>query len=324
MIPSPHPEAGAAGAVSKDEAKGPCSRRHPSRRALRAFLSGVQKANDPLPRLGPAVMLSAPKVWEAPLADLKNNDALRAWLRTQPREVSVALAARAALRVLPILLTAERKGYMRDVVLPVFRAAAVAWAAGKYPAHETELAAAAAYAAAAPAAADAYAAACAADAAYAAFAADAAYAADAAAYAAAVAAHAADAAYAAAAAALAVRGDAAHIVDATAFGFGHLVSAARAAAAVSAAAAGRAAGSWSALSADATRLEDGATASVIAGSPLWPQGQPVRLRSLWKVLEAGLVAEKQDWQVWTVWYDDRLLAASVGRKTRTRLSADRR
>ncbi len=248
-------------------------------------------------------MLSAPKVWEAPLADLKNNDALRAWLRTQPREVSVALAARAALRVLPILLTAERKGYMRDVVLPVFRAAAVAWAAGKYPARETELAAAAAayaaYAAAAPGAADAYAAACAADAAYAA---------DAAAYAAAVAAHAADAAYAAAAAALAVRGDAAHIVDATAFGFGHLVSAARAAAAVSAAAAGRAAGSffWSALSADATRLEDGATASVIAGSPLWPQGQPVRLRSLWKVLEAGLVAEKQDWQVWTVWYDDRL------------------
>ncbi len=257
-------------------------------------------------------MLSAPKVWEASLADFKNNDALRAWLRTQPREVSVALAARAALRVLPILLTAERKGYMRDVVLPVFRAAAVAWAAGKYPAHETELAAAAAayaaYAAAAPAAADAYAAACAADAAYAAFAADAAYAADAAAYAAAVAAFAADAAYAAAAAALAVRGDAAHIVDATAFGFGHLVSAARAAAAVSAAAAGRAAGSffWSALSADATRLEDGATASVIAGSPLWPQGQPVRLRSLWKVLEAGLVAEKQDWQVWTVWYDDRL------------------
>ncbi|MGC2221225.1 MAG: hypothetical protein WA624_02090, partial [Methylocella sp.] len=104
----------------------------------------MQKAHDPLPRLGPAVMLSAPKVWEAPLADLKNNDALRAWLRTQPREVSVALAARAALRVLPILLTAERKGYMRDVVLPVFRAAAVAWAAGKYPARETELAAAAA------------------------------------------------------------------------------------------------------------------------------------------------------------------------------------
>ncbi|PNE13006.1 MAG: hypothetical protein CR217_00575 [Beijerinckiaceae bacterium] len=83
---------------------------------------------------------------------------------------------------------------------------------------------------------------------------------------------------------------------------------ARAAAAVSAAAAGRAAGSffWSALSADATRSEDGATAAVIAGSPLWPQGQPVRLRSLWKVLEAGLVAEKQDWQVWTAWYDDRL------------------
>ncbi|MGH6846713.1 MAG: hypothetical protein ACREC0_04520, partial [Methylocella sp.] len=252
------------------------------------------------------------------MANFKNNDELRAWLRTQPREVAVALAARAALRVLPIVLTAERKGYMRDVVLPVFRATAAAWAAGKYPAHETELAAAAAayaaYAAAAPAAADAYDAACAADAAYAVFAADAAYTADAAAHAAAVAAHAADAlvrdaaAYAAAAAALAVRGDAAHAVDAVAFGFDHLVSVTRAAAAASAASAARAAGSffWSALSPDATRLEEGATASDIAGSPLWPQGQPVRLRSLWKVLETGLVAEKQDWRVWTDWYADRL------------------
>ncbi|MGH6837907.1 MAG: hypothetical protein ACREDT_03745 [Methylocella sp.] len=222
------------------------------------------------------------------------------------------------MRVLPILLTAERQRYMRDVVLPVFRAAAVAWVAGKYPAHEMELAAAADAcaahaAAAAPAAADAYGAACAADAAYAAFAADAAYAADAAAYAAAAHADAAngahaDAAYAAATAALAVRGDAAHAVDATAFGFGHFFSAASAARAVSAAAAARAAGSffWSALSADATRLEEGAAASDIAGAPLWPNGQPVRLRSLWKVLEAGLAAEKQDWQVWTSWYDERL------------------
>ena len=203
---------------------------------------------------------------------------------------------------------------MRDVVLPVFRAAAVAWAAAKYPAHETELAAAAAacaaHAAAAAAAADAYDAACAADAAYAAFAADAAYAADAAAHAAAVAADAdaTYAAFAAAAAALAVRGDAAHAVDAAAFGFGHLFSAASAARAISAAAAARAAGSffWSALSADATRLEEGATVSDIAGAPLWPNSQPVRLRSLWKVLEAGLAAEKQDWQVWTSWYGERL------------------
>ena len=65
---------------------------------------------------------------------------------------------------------------------------------------------------------------------------------------------------------------------------------------------------WSAVSIDATRAEEGAAASVIARSPLWPQpqGQPDRLRLLWQELKAALHAEEQDWQVWTIWYDDRL------------------
>jgi hypothetical protein len=63
---------------------------------------------------------------------------------------------------------------------------------------------------------------------------------------------------------------------------------------------------WSALSIDATRLEKGAPASAIANSPLWPQGQPDQLQSLWQEMKAALLAAKQDWQVWTIWYEDRV------------------
>jgi hypothetical protein len=65
---------------------------------------------------------------------------------------------------------------------------------------------------------------------------------------------------------------------------------------------------WSAVSSDATLLKEGAAASDIAGSPLWPQpkGQPDQLQSLWQEMKAVLLAAGQDWQVWTNWYDDRL------------------
>ena len=49
-----------------------------------------------------------------------------------------------------------------------------------------------------------------------------------------------------------------------------------------------------------------AAASVIARSPLWSQGQPDQIHSLWREMKAMLHAAKQDWQVWTIWYDDRL------------------
>jgi hypothetical protein len=66
---------------------------------------------------------------------------------------------------------------------------------------------------------------------------------------------------------------------------------------------------WSAVSIDATRVEkEGATAAVIAGSPLWPQHLlgPGPLQSLWQELKVALHAAMQNWQVWTKWYDDRL------------------
>jgi hypothetical protein len=60
------------------------------------------------------------------------------------------------------------------------------------------------------------------------------------------------------------------------------------------------------VSLDATRVEEGAEVSDIAGSPLWPQGQPDKFQRLWQEMKVTLHAAEQDWQVWTIWYDDRL------------------
>lgn len=43
-----------------------------------------------------------------PLVDFKNQTELETWLSSQPREVSLVLAVRAALRVLPLMHEAVR------------------------------------------------------------------------------------------------------------------------------------------------------------------------------------------------------------------------
>jgi hypothetical protein len=225
---------------------------------------------------------------EGLLAEINNREELEAWLRMQPREVAVTLAARAALRVLPLVWTARYAGYkgdlFEDIVLPVFRATAVAWATAKYPAHATRLKGAAASAAS-------------------------------------VARTAASATtstggghnFAAAAAGAAAMSTLEYpepssdtpfrvtgIVEAAINASG--AAAANAAAATLSAVTGAA--FWPAVSIDATRVEG--PASAIDGSPLWTQGQPVELQSLWQELKVALRATKQDWEVWTDWYDDRL------------------
>lgn len=85
------------------------------------------------------------------MVEIGSKDEFETWLRRQPRGVAVALAARAALRVLPLLKAAKAsRGFRSNIVLPVFRAAAVSWAAANYPARERELAGAASAATFAP------------------------------------------------------------------------------------------------------------------------------------------------------------------------------
>ena len=106
------------------------------------------------------------------MAKIESRDDLEKWLNGRPPEVARIIAARAALRVLPLVVAGRRRQpgpeEMRAFVAltsAVFRCTALARAAGKYPARANDFAAyAAAYAARAADAADAAAAAADADA----------------------------------------------------------------------------------------------------------------------------------------------------------------
>ena len=83
---------------------------------------------------------------------------LAAWLLGRSRDAAVAIAARAALRVTPLVersLSERPSAKFYSLTSVVFRCTALALAAGKYPARANELATAAytAYAVAADAAA---------------------------------------------------------------------------------------------------------------------------------------------------------------------------
>ncbi|MFZ2493409.1 MAG: hypothetical protein WA208_18160 [Thermoanaerobaculia bacterium] len=210
---------------------------------------------------------------EGPLVDFKIAEDFEKWLEGKPREVAVALAARAVLRVLPRVWMARNASIRGDfravIVLPVFRATGVAWSAAKYPDQATKL-----QGFAAPAA----------EAAFTAASANAA-------------AHAADTIYAAARAA--ERAAIAIVVNST-----HNAAAATDYAAD---ATNDTAAFWSALSSDATRIQDKRVKpEVVASSALWPQASPPEINELWQEMKRDLRAAGHDWDVWLDWYDARL------------------
>ena len=178
---------------------------------------------------------------EGPLVEINNSEELERWLQKQPPEVVVAFAARVALRVLPIVGTRELelRGDFLAALCCRFSVQGCILGCGQISGPWTSRKSRGGLRrlrrASPPTPPH-----------------------DAAAYAgAAAAAHAADAAYDAVASTPPLRRAAAAAAHAaTAFADGEAASAATA--------------HWSAVSIDATRVEEGAKASVIAGSPLWP------------------------------------------------------
>ncbi|MBA4610374.1 hypothetical protein H1W37_01815 [Stappia taiwanensis] len=212
-----------------------------------------------------------------------------AWLRTQPVEVSVVLAARSALRAL-LFLTRNLDWRMRSgdtFVLPLFRAVNVAWSFGVFG-DQKALGAAAdralyAFARAAPACADKKG----------------------------VAVVDRVCAYLAVARASFFRTAAGKTFFAGAsFTGAAFASADKTAIYKSAAAASNAAAAYSAiaraLSRDRARLTTGLSASRLYIMPLWPDGMPGDLAADWQSLKAHLLSRNEDWDIWTDWYEDRL------------------
>ncbi len=224
------------------------------------------------------------------------------WLDSLPPEqerwTAVAIAARAALRVAPLVATdarSERRFRFENFTFAVFFATALARVAAVYPTRAKELRGADATNANATVYAEATA--------YTNANANAAIAYTNANTSAAIA-----VAYAAANAANATAYAAADATTATVYAANAALAAADATlyaanAAIAAAIATDAL--WSAVSHDADFTASGGAADALASMPLWPNGAPDWVEEYLARLLRGL-PRKNSWEVWAVWYDHRL------------------
>jgi hypothetical protein len=227
------------------------------------------------------------------VGQLKSEEEFRDWLKGKPRGIAAVLAARSALRVVPAFASEvgpRGSEKAKRNILPIFRCIATAWVVGGWPTRTRE--------AAFNAKDNAYSAA-----AIAANAINAASAGSASAY-----------AYAYAAASASDAASATFSSDAT-NDFAANASANAAYATANADSGGSLAASsatiWEATLNDANALEvsqpPGMPPHHLAVRPLWPTKPPKWVLENWQKLKSVLLAANENWEVWTDWYEMRLL-----------------
>lgn len=213
----------------------------------------------------------------------KNEEDFFAWLKQQPSKVGIPIAARAALRVVPLAALAvpasrddETSQRVSQLALALFRATALTWCAGTYPIYADELRLAA------------YSAGDAAD--------------DAPAWSTSAAVRAT--AYSSARAARTVTGARATAADAS--------RAARRAAEAASYVMGSAGDDiWAAVSYDSDLITTIDTMLEQANARLWPNGMPLWAEEHWQKLKSALPSD-ENWRVWFHWYENRLEGRSSG------------
>ncbi len=204
------------------------------------------------------------------MVEITSSEGLEEWLRGQERPICAGFAARCALRVLPVLnkeVQDSRNKKSINLILPVFRATAVSWCVGTIPNQSAELGG------------------------------------DPTAYAYIAAAKIVDVATVYAETSDAAIIAATEAVDAASYvtyGNANAADAALFATDVAPAV-------WNEINSDVTFLDKGGDVEGLMQRPLWSKERPVELRTDWEEMKTALLGLKQNWQVWTNWYEDRLI-----------------